>query len=130
MDNKIINGERIGRYSIGTHINQLKTMLAKDYSVEERANSDVIITENFKFWIDKTSNTIKQISVYNNFDGKFLDEIGIGSTLKEVLEKVGKYKENLDVYILEEYPGICFELVDDDDWNELTSPIEFISIYK
>jgi hypothetical protein len=56
--------------------------------------------------------------------------MGIGSTLADVERYIGRWEEELDVYILPDYPGICFELRDEDEWNELKTPIEYISIYK
>ena len=51
------------------------------------------------------------------------------STLKDVSDGVGEYKYDLYCYTIPEYPGICFELKDEEDWDELTAPIEYISVY-
>ncbi len=81
------------------------------------------------FWIDKSQTSVTQIMVFGEYDGKFLEKIGIGSTLSDLNHLgIGWIKEDY-IYKLPEYPGICFELEDIDEWNELEAPIEFISIY-
>jgi hypothetical protein len=130
MDDKIINNERIGQYILGMNVDALKSILTENYSVEKRTKCDVLIAENFMFWVDESNNSVSQITAFNMFKGKFLNKIGIGSTLKDIKEEIDDYKEDLDVYILPKYPGICFELKDEDDWDELSSHIEYITIYK
>jgi hypothetical protein len=127
---EIIPGERIGIFHLGWKSETLKKHLSNNYKLEERVDKYIIIEKNIKFWIDKKSDIITQISVFGCFKGKFQKDIGIGSTLFDVQKGIGPWKEQYGVYILHEYPGICFELLDEDDWNELQSPIEFISIYK
>ena len=49
-------------------------------------------------------------------------------------KNVGKWGEELDVYILPEYKGISFELKDienfEDEWVENKMPIEWINVYE
>lgn len=130
LNGEIIEGKRIGIFHLGSKLETLKKGLTNNYKVEERLEKFIIIEKNIKFWIDKRNNTITQISVYRNFKGKFKGGIGIGSTLSDVERYIGNWKEQCGVYILPEYPGICFELKDDDDWNELETPIEYISIFN
>ena len=54
--------------------------------------------------------------------------------MQDVIKIYGTY-ENDDVqYLIPNINGICFELEDvddyDDDWDELTAPIEWIFVYK
>lgn len=84
------------------------------------------------FWVDDTSKQVTQISVSSAYHGKFLDSIGIGSTLQDIQSIAGEYYEDLDVYKLKDYPGICFEVGDsgtDTFWDELSAPVESISVY-
>ena len=52
--------------------------------------------------------------------------IGLGSTLCDVKEKIGNYIQNHDTYELEDIKGICFELEDIEDWDQLKAPIDHI----
>ena len=56
--------------------------------------------------------------------------IGIGSTLEDVKKYIGNYISVYDTYELENVRGICFELEDVDNWNELTAPIEYIYVFQ
>lgn len=129
LDGEIIPGKRIGIFELGWSYEELKAHLVEECTVEDRENSVVLIAYCIKFWVNKESNSVTQISVFGDFKGKFMSKIGIGSTLADVQAYIGTWQEKLDVYILPQYPGICFELIDDDDWDELKSPIEFISVY-
>lgn len=71
-----------------------------------------------------------QIGVRGGFKGKYKGKIGIGSTLKEVKEYIGDYKSVYSTYEMEQDKGICFELEDVDDWDELTAPIENIYVFR
>ncbi|TCS94971.1 hypothetical protein [Hazenella coriacea] len=130
LNGEIIPGERIGDYYLGWSFNTLKEHLTKDFQIEDRGQKLVITDQNMKFWLDKENNSITQISVFGEFKGRFKGVIGIGSNLTDVQRRVGKWEEELDVYIMPDFPGICFELLDEEDWDEWKSPIEFISIYK
>ena len=67
------------------------------------------------------------------FEGKYMDVIGIGNTLKDV-NKLGFdcYEDKYD-YLISGVGGIAFELGDTDsdyDWNEKEAPIEWIFVYQ
>ncbi|WP_102272009.1 hypothetical protein [Cytobacillus massiliigabonensis] len=134
MDNlssgEIIPGERIGIFRLGCKVETFKKNLTNQYQIEDREGKYIILEENFKFWVDKTSETITQITVFNKFQGRFKERIGIGSTLDELQRYIGNWQEQFGVYIIPEYPGICFELLDEECWDECKSPIEYISIYN
>jgi hypothetical protein len=129
IDAEIIPGDRIGEYYLGCNFEKLENNLHESYNIEERVNSYVVTTSMFKFWIDSDTNCISQISVCNGFKGKFLNVIGIGSTLEDIERNFGTWEHDLDVYTIPQYPGICFELLDEEEWDEMKSPIEFITIY-
>lgn len=126
---EIVPGIGIGEYLLEWDFNTLKNHISNDFQIDERTNCYVVNIPNYKFWIDKSSNIIYQISVYDNLEGRFLGIIGIGSTLKDVEEHIGKWVQEFDTYTVPHYPGICFELVDEDDWEQQSAPIEFISVY-
>lgn len=131
---KIIPGIRVGKYYLGMSINELLNNLSKEhinYQIQPLNNPVKIKTSNITFWIK--DDLIDQIMVHNNFSGKFRDFIGIGSTLSDVLNFVGNWKSGYydiaPIYVLVDVPGICFELEDEDYWDEKEAPIKYISIY-
>lgn len=54
----------------------------------------------------------------------------MGSTLTDVKNSVGNYVNVYDTYEMETDKGICFELEDIDDWDELKAPIEHIYVFR
>lgn len=54
----------------------------------------------------------------------------MGSTLNDVKNLVGNYINVCDTYEMEADKGICFELKDIDDWDELKAPIEHIYVFN
>ncbi|WP_342576013.1 hypothetical protein [Paenibacillus sp. FSL M8-0142] len=126
----IINGVGVDSYQLGCGLEEIKEKIKDiDYTEEELDNHFTISTDSIKFWIDKDQNNVTQISMFGEYKGKFLEKIGIGGTLSDLNDLGIKWIKEDYVYKLPEYPGICFELEDIDDWNELEAPIEFISIY-
>ncbi|MEH7484568.1 hypothetical protein V7157_26535 [Neobacillus drentensis] len=130
---EIIPGKNIGTFHLGWTFKQLKTALNDKFEIEKRSRCFVVKTDCIWFWLDDKQEEVFQIRVQEPFEGKFLGEIGIGSTLLDVENKAGEWQEELDVYILPNHIGICFELRDiddfDDEWDELTAPINAISVY-
>ena len=122
-------GKRIGEFYIGSSKEEVISALGSKYQLWTRNDGFCIYTfSNFKLWFDENGRLI-QIGVTKGFlDG--YNNIFIGSTMKDVVEIYGSY-ENDDVqYLLPDVDGICFELEDVDDWDELTAPIEWIFVYK
>lgn len=100
-----------------------------DFKERFRENDSVIEVENARFGIAE-DNCLDQIGVQKGFAGKYKKCIGIGSTLQDIKNYIGEYILVYDIYELEQEQGICFELEDIDDWNELTAPIEFIYVFR
>lgn len=126
-------GIQIGDFVIGSKKEDILKEI--DESLNNWKNGDggwVYSFENFRLWFDDDG-YLKQIGVTKGFlDG--YNGINIGSTLQDVIKIYGSYKEEYGDYLLTDIEGICFELEDaedyDDDWDELTAPIEWIFVYK
>lgn len=126
----IMNGVGVDSYQLGCGLEEIKKKIKDINFTEEELDSHLTIsTDSIKFWIDKDQNNVTQISVFGEYTGKFLKKIGIGSTLSDLNDLGIKWVKEDYVYKLPEYPGVCFELEDTDDWNEIEAPIQFISIY-
>ncbi|HAF98263.1 MULTISPECIES: hypothetical protein [Paenibacillus] len=126
----IINSVGVDSYQLGCGLEEIKEKIKDlDFTEEELDNHFTISTDSIKFWIDKDQSNVTQISVFGEYTGKFLKKIGIGSTLSDLNDLGIKWVKEDYVYKLPEYPGVCFELEDIDDWNEIEAPIQFISIY-
>ena len=127
---KIINGKSVGVYQLGWTMDKLKEELRGNY-IEESLNSHyTLIAENIKFWVSKKEGTVSQIMVFGRHDGKFLEKIGIGSNISDIVRNDVRYSKEGYVYVFLDYPGICFELEDIDEWDEYTAPIESISVFS
>lgn len=131
--NAIVPSKSIGIFQLGWTKKELFSHFCNGYKIKDLSTEQKIFYRNFHFWVNKETQTVKQISVINEYDGKFSDKIGIGSTLKDIENYFGKWQEDLDVYIIPEYKGICFEVKDvddfDEEWIEDQMPINVISVY-
>lgn len=132
-DGKIFAGLSISNIKLDITREELLDIIGEDYEESEINETDTTITiENASFWIDYNGK-VSQIGVWGDFQGRYRDIIGIGSTLEDVKEHIGNYDEEYDTYGIENEKGICFELGDMDDdcyWDELKAPIESIYVYK
>lgn len=128
-DGSIVPGVGIGNIKLDITREQLLNIIGSDFKEQFRENDSVIEVENARFWIAE-DNCLDQIGVQKDFTGKFRQYIGIGSTLQDIKDYIGEYIQVYDTYELEQEKGICFELEDVDDWNELTAPIEFIYVFR
>lgn len=129
VNGKIEPGKRIGKFLIGAKKEEIINQVDKALNVWERGDGFCIYTfENCKLWFD-VQGRLYQVAVTKGFlDG--YNKIYIGSTMQDVKKIYGAY-ENDDVeYLIPNVDGICFELEDVDDWDELTAPIEWIFVYK
>ncbi|ANU46960.1 hypothetical protein ADH76_29875 [Enterocloster clostridioformis] len=128
-DGPIVPGVGIGNIKLDITREQLLNIIGSDFKERFRENDSVIEVENARFWIAE-DNCLDQIGVQKDFTGKYKKYIGIGSTLQDIKNYIGEYIQVYDTYELEQEKGICFELEDVDDWNELTAPIEFIYVFR
>lgn len=131
---KLISGEiepgiRISNYLIGSKKEDVITNLDDNYKVWERGDGFCIYTlDNFKLWFG-INGELEQIGVTKGFYGDY-KSVCIGTTMQDVVKKFGGYENDGDIYVIPGLEGICFELEDVDDWDELTAPIEWIFVYK
>ena len=122
-------GKRISNFFIGSKREDVITELDDNYKVWEREDGFCIYTlENFRLWFG-VNGDLEQIGVTKGFFGNY-KSIRIGATMQEVAIQFGQYENDGDVYLITGLDGICFELEDVDDWEELTAPIEWIFVYK
>jgi hypothetical protein len=130
MNNSIIPATKIGGIYIGWTYDRVVENLTKGFKREELNQYITLQAIDVEIWIDKIDEKVTQIMACDKFEGEFLGEIGIGDCLGDLLKLGVRYKYIDYVYELPDFPGICFELEDVEDWSELTAPIRFISIYK
>jgi len=133
-DGKLLPGECIGEYSLGMTEECVVALLDSKYTRLDRENGSCVISvENAKFWFDPNKK-LTQIGVTTGFVSKYKDRIGIGNTLTDIRNMIGECYREYDDYLIKGVKGIAFELSDidsyDDEWDELTAPIEWIFIYK
>lgn len=130
---EIIPGESIGEIKLGMSYRDIIKILDVNnvnYKIETLPECFVVVTNNIKIWVNKNSKTVTQVSAYGRFKGRLKKTIGIGSTLMDIAKYIGECTKKFDTYELKEFPGICFELEDIDDWDENKASIDFISVYK
>lgn len=125
----IIPNVGIGNFLLNITKLELLDIIGSDYKENMRKRDTIISIQNAKFWIAEDGR-VDQIGVGKGFQGTYKNFIGIGSTLADVKARIGNYVEAGDTYELENEKGICFELEDVDDWEELTAPIEFIYVFR
>ncbi|MDR1699850.1 MAG: hypothetical protein LBR68_01495 [Lachnoclostridium sp.] len=129
---EILPGLSISNIRLGITKEELIELIGKDYEQNDSKYTTIITVENAGFWISAEKKRINQIGVWGDFQGKYKDIIGIGSTLEDVKKHIGEYDNEWDTYGVVNDKGICFELgdtEDDDKWDELTAPIEIIFVY-
>lgn len=129
QDGPVIPGVSIGNFKLGMEEEKLLEMLGEDYTTRKREYDVIYSVENAGFWVAEDGK-VDQIGVKGDFKGKYREVIGIGSTLSDVKRLVGNYKYVYSTYEMEEDKGICFELEDIEDWDELKAPIEYIFVFR
>src|SRR5688572_23285047 len=103
----IIPNKGIGAITLGLSWNELKQLLPSAIEVEQRNNCFVVKLPNIWFFVDDETKKLSQITVLNKFAGKLNGSIGIGSTLKDVIRHLGKFKANESTgYVVPRLPGV------------------------
>lgn len=129
QDGDVLPGIGVGNIKLDITKEELIEIIGENYKQRPNGSGGVISVENASFWI-ADDGRVDQIGVGGDFKGKYKKKIGIGSTLKDVKEWIGNYKSVYSTYEVEQDKGICFELEDIDDWDELTAPIEYIYVFR
>jgi hypothetical protein len=129
QDGDVLPGIGVGNIKLDITKEELIEIIGENYKQSPNGSGGVISVENASFWIAEDGR-VNQIGVGGDFKGKYKGKIGIGSTLKDVKEYIGDYKAVYSTYEVEQDKGICFELEDIEDWDELTAPIEYIYVFR
>ena len=131
-DGTIVPGKGIYPFVIGMLREALIALLDDEYNIENRMDGTFVLSvKNAKFFFNK-GDRLYQIGVTQGFEGKFEGNIGIGNTLTDILKAYEGYFEEYDMYMIKGVDNLSFELGDTDDeeeWNELEAPIEWIWVY-
>lgn len=128
----IIPGKGVGEFRLGMSLAEIEQLIP-NHSTEPLENHFVIWTEQLGLWIAKSNFEVTQILTRNHHPSKVLGKVGLGDTLADIEKYFGPVKDDLDIYVLTQYPGVGFELEDSDineEWNEQTASIQAISIFN
>ena len=132
-DGPIIPGVGISNIKLEIGREELLSIIGNEYEEENLDPGSIISIENAKIWI-ADDGKVDQIGVGKDFHGKYKNIIGIGSTMLDVKRYFGDYVNIYCTYEIKNIDGMCFELEDvedyEDEWDELTAPIEFIYVYR
>lgn len=127
-----------GNVEPGIGIGDFKINMSKEELLDKiglfykNYSHNIIEVGNAKFWLDN-HDRVEGIAVDKDFKGKFLEHIGMGSTLVDVLKYAREYFEDYDTYGLKDYKGIRFELGEqeyDDNWDEMTAPLGSFIVFR
>ena len=127
----IIPGKSIGEFYLGMCFSDIQKRV-RDFEIDDRETCDVLMCGDISFWVDKEKDSCFQILVEGDFTGKYDNKIGLGATLDDINKMGLEWYEDLDAYFIKGIDGICLELgdtEDDEEWDELSAPIETISVY-
>ncbi len=129
QNGSIIPGVGISNIKLGITKEKLLEFIGENYQEQPLEIGSLIVIENAKFWI-ADDGKVDQIGVEKDFGGKYEEIIGLGSTLNDLKRYIGDYVQVYDTYELKDIKGICFELEDIDDWDELKAPIDHIYVFR
>lgn len=128
----VVPGVGIGVLKLGMSFEEVRDIV-KDFNVNDLSDCYIIECDDVDIWVNKEKDKVTQILVKDTFAGLYAGTIGIGSTLADVKDKLQmSWHDEYDVYILDEAEGMGFELgstEDEDDWDELTAPIEYMFVF-
>lgn len=129
QDGPIIPDIGICNIRLGITKQELLWTVGYSYQDQSLEIGSIIEIENAKFWI-ASDGKVDQIGVEKDFRGKYKKLLGLGSTLNDLKQYIGDYVQVYDTYELKDIKGICFELEDIDDWDELKAPINHIYVFR
>lgn len=129
QDGPIIPDIGINNIRLGITKQELLWTVGYSYQDQSLEIGSIIEIENAKFWI-ASDGKVDQIGVEKDFRGKYKKLLGLGSTLNDLKQYIGDYVQVYDTYELKDIKGICFELEDIDDWDELKAPINHIYVFR
>lgn len=122
-------GVGIGDFKINMSKEELLEKIGPIYKIHEGKNLEI---GNATFWLDDNDKVCK-IAVVKVYGGKFLEYIGMGSTLMDVQKYAGEFYKNGATYELKEYPGIYFGIGEegyDYNYDEMKAPICVITVFR
>ena len=130
----IVPGEGISIFRLGATWAELRGTLIGAYAIQQRNGSFAVKTATLWFMIDETDQTVIQITAVGRFRGQVARQIGLGSTLDDVEEHLGRWSEDEDdCIVIAAVPGVCFEVGHvpgrNHEWQLHHAPIDYISVY-
>ncbi|AWX54481.1 hypothetical protein AB432_005255 [Brevibacillus brevis] len=93
VNREIVPGERVGEFFLGCTKNELLQNIQSPYSITDSPEVLQMKLNDMEFFIEKKSGKLSTISVFGRFQGKFLNQIGLGSTLTDLKGIVGEELE-------------------------------------
>ena len=141
-DGDIIPGEGIGLFKLDMSREDVENIInVKGYKLDKGKLYNIYDCGDVEIWFD--GDRIYQISVFGDFKGKLLGELGIGSYLADIEKKLNAVSiDNVYVEVFDEMKGICFELSEEEHdeadlyegevyfrWRKSNLPIARISVY-
>ncbi|WP_105199090.1 hypothetical protein [Pseudoalteromonas sp. T1lg10] len=97
------------QFKIGTPFGEVDFSGAEIYAVEERGELQVHKSKHIWFFFNSKTNELDQLSLFAPFTEKVLGKVGIGDSLSDVHEVLGKCCVNDKVHEPYNYPGVAFE---------------------
>jgi len=127
---EIVPNIGIGSIKLGMNASELKKIITEK-SIKTLTECYILEYEDVNVWVDNETDCITQIMVFGKFNGKLLNEFGIGSLLSDIESQLNeKAVEEHYVYIFKNLKGICFEIEEtEDDFNN-DAKIAFISVFS
>ncbi|MEM5563586.1 hypothetical protein WNY78_00650 [Psychroserpens sp. AS72] len=129
-DLRIIEGKRIGKYSLSLTKSELDNL--KEVKIDTLHSYYTYTLPDIKIWYDTINKRTNQICAYNNYSGKFRNEISINDSLMD-LEKIGwfHYQEENQIYKFRLIRGITFNVFEQEVINNINhQTIEAICIKR
>lgn len=131
-EGNIIPGKGICPFFLGMSSEEIISLINSEYSIERRIDGIFVLSvTNAKFFFNREKR-LYQVGVTTGFESKFEGNIGIGNTMADVQNLYEGYYEDCDIFLIKGIDKLSFELGDiddEDEWNELEAPIEWLWVY-